>query len=75
MKFETKLFFNGIEKRHSNKTGKDYFVIKLYDYDANTGFDLFVQDIDKYKDYKSMTAYNFNLQVTKQGDLISLNIV
>lgn len=75
MKFECKLYFNGVETRHSNKTGKDYYVLKLYDFDSNNAFEIFCQSPDPYKDFKAMQQYNFNLQVTKQNDLISLSVV
>lgn len=75
MKFETKLYFNGLETKFSNKTGKNYAILKLYDYDSNAGYDIFCTTPDKFKDYKTMQQYNFNLQVTKQNELITLRLV
>lgn len=75
MVFESKLYFTGVETRHSNKTGKDYTVLKLFDFDSNSTFELFCSSPEAFKDFKPMSQYNFKLQVTKQNNFISLNLV
>lgn len=75
MVFDTKLMFCGAEQRHSNKTQKDYYVVRLFDFESNSSYDLFVKDIEKYKDYKPKQEYNFKLQLTKQNNNINLNII
>lgn len=75
MKFESKLYFTGLENRHSSKTGKDYTVIKFFDYDSNSCFEVFTSNPQVFKDFKPMQQYSFNLQVTKQNELISLRLV
>lgn len=75
MEFNCKLYFVGVEKRHSNKTGNDYHVLKVYDKASNSPFECFVSDVLKYKDYKEMQLYDFVCSVSKQGNYINVNII
>lgn len=75
MVFNAKLMFCGIDLRHSSKTQKDYYVLKLFDFESNSSYNLFIKDCEKYKDYKLKQDYDFKLQLTKQNNLINLNVL